>query len=71
MAGSPAFHSTTFIFGKPTPNPRILATFQGPLQTWFANLATHADFLCFFNLGNRWASVSNRKEKFWVFIAAC
>jgi hypothetical protein len=39
------------------------------LEACFSDIALHADFFCLFNLGDCWAGVANREEKFWVDVA--
>ena len=44
------------------------STVEPKAKARFFNNATVTDFLCFFNLRNCWASISNWEEELWVFI---
>jgi len=68
MACSATLHRSTFIFGKSTPDSRILPALQRPLQTWFANFTSHTYFLRFFNLRDCRSSIANREEEFRVLV---
>jgi hypothetical protein len=47
-----------------------LSALKGPSQAGIFDYAAVTNLFSFFDLGNGRASVSDRKEKLWIFIAA-
>src|SRR5580658_4474003 len=68
--GGPALERAPLVLAQPTPDARVLAALECPLQTWLHHGASLADSFGIVDLQQRGTRVPDREEQLRIFVTA-
>src|ERR1700684_4450922 len=68
--GGPALERAPLVLAQPTPDARVLAALECPLQTWLHHGASLADLFGIVDLQQRGTRVPDREEQLRIFVTA-